>query len=117
MYYEIGEIIRKNIHVNGFDFKLFILKGHMGISIQVKDMNNVPIKHAYVVDENDLDMASELFNQNNKGLNYLLTVLKNWNKEGVSDKESAENKLKPRNTKKETTDDVIAQMEKELSDN
>ncbi|VED81441.1 phage protein [Staphylococcus aureus] len=38
MYYEIGEIIRKNIHVNGFDFKLFILKGHMGISIQVKDM-------------------------------------------------------------------------------
>ncbi|HDA6928457.1 DUF1108 family protein, partial [Staphylococcus aureus] len=21
MYYEIGEIIRKNIHVNGFDFK------------------------------------------------------------------------------------------------
>ncbi|HEA4002298.1 TPA: DUF1108 family protein, partial [Staphylococcus aureus] len=43
MYYEIGEIIRKNIHVNGFDFKLLILKGHMGISIQVKDMNNVPI--------------------------------------------------------------------------
>ncbi|AWQ70480.1 DUF1108 family protein [Staphylococcus aureus] len=63
MYYEIGEIIRKNIHVNGFDFKLFILKGHMGISIQVKDMNNVPIKHVYVVDENDLDMASDLFNQ------------------------------------------------------
>ena len=63
MYYEIGDIIRKNIHVNGFDFKLFILKGHMGISIQVKDMNNVPIKHAYVVDENDLDMASDLFNQ------------------------------------------------------
>ncbi len=30
----------------------------MGISIQVKDMNNIPIKHAYVVDENDLDMAS-----------------------------------------------------------
>ena len=63
MYYEIGEIIRKNIHVNGFDFKLFILKGHMGISIQIKDMNNVPIKHAYVADENDLDMASDLFNQ------------------------------------------------------
>lgn len=68
MHYEIGEIIRKNIHVNGFDFKLFILKGHMGISIQVKDMNNVPIKHAYVVDENDLDMASDLFNQAIDGL-------------------------------------------------
>ncbi|HCW0034506.1 TPA: DnaD domain protein [Staphylococcus aureus] len=61
-------------------------------------------------------VATDYCKENNKGLNYLLTVLKNWNKEGVSDKESAENKLKPRKTKKETTDDVIAQMEKELSD-
>lgn len=61
-------------------------------------------------------VATDYCKGNNKGLNYLLTVLKNWNKEGVSDKESAENKLKPRKTKKETTDDVIAQMEKELSD-
>ncbi len=61
-------------------------------------------------------VATDYCKENNKGLNYLLTVLKNWNKEGVSDKESAENKLKPRNSKKETTDDVIAQMEKELSD-
>ncbi|HCU0916130.1 TPA: DnaD domain protein [Staphylococcus aureus] len=61
-------------------------------------------------------VATDYCKENNKGLNYLITVLKNWNKEGVSDKESAENKLKPRNTKKETTDDVIAQMEKELSD-
>ncbi|EOD7910075.1 DnaD domain protein [Staphylococcus aureus] len=61
-------------------------------------------------------VATDYCKENNKGLNYLLTVLKNWNKEGVSNKESAENKLKPRNSKKETTDDVIAQMEKELSD-
>ncbi|MCW8324055.1 DnaD domain protein [Staphylococcus aureus] len=61
-------------------------------------------------------VATDYCKENNKSLNYLLTVLKNWNKEGVSDKESAENKLKPRNSKKETTDDVIAQMEKELSD-
>ncbi|HDJ2047071.1 TPA: DnaD domain protein [Staphylococcus aureus] len=61
-------------------------------------------------------VATDYCKENNKGLNYLLTVLKNWNKEGVSDKESAGNKLKPRKTKKETTDDVIAQMEKELSD-
>ncbi|MEA1207819.1 DnaD domain protein [Staphylococcus aureus] len=61
-------------------------------------------------------VATDYCKENNKGLNYLITVLKNWNKEGVSDKESAENKLKPRNSKKETTDDVIAQMEKELSD-
>ncbi|WP_113588365.1 DnaD domain protein [Staphylococcus aureus] len=61
-------------------------------------------------------VATDYCKENNKSLNYLLTVLKNWNKEGVSDKESAENKLKPRKTKKETTDDVIEQMEKELSD-
>ncbi|WP_215344694.1 DnaD domain protein [Staphylococcus aureus] len=61
-------------------------------------------------------VATDYCKENNKGLNYLITVLKNWNKEGVSDKENAENKLKPRNTKKESTDDVIAQMEKELSD-
>ncbi|NDQ18126.1 DnaD domain protein, partial [Staphylococcus aureus] len=61
-------------------------------------------------------VATDYCKGNNKGLNYLITILKNWNKEGVSDKESAENKLKPRNSKKETTDDVIAQMEKELSD-
>ncbi|NHC99506.1 DnaD domain protein, partial [Staphylococcus aureus] len=53
-------------------------------------------------------VATDYCKENNKSLNYLLTVLKNWNKEGVSDKESAENKLKPRKTKKETTDDVIA---------
>ncbi|WP_046467931.1 DUF1108 family protein, partial [Staphylococcus cohnii] len=27
------------------------------------DMNNIPIKHAYVVDENDLDTASDILNQ------------------------------------------------------
>ncbi|HEB2195865.1 TPA: DnaD domain protein, partial [Staphylococcus aureus] len=35
-------------------------------------------------------VATDYCKENNKGLNYLLTVLKNWNKEGVSDKESAE---------------------------
>ncbi|HCY8981535.1 TPA: DUF1108 family protein [Staphylococcus aureus] len=63
MYYEIGEIVRKDINVSGFNFKLSILKGHKGISIQILDINNVPIEHAYVVDENDLGMASDLFNQ------------------------------------------------------
>ncbi|EHJ08403.1 DnaD domain protein [Staphylococcus simiae] len=62
-------------------------------------------------------LATDYCIEKSKGLNYLLTILKNWNKEGVTDEESAKNKLKPRNAKKETTDDVIAQMEKELSDN
>ncbi|WP_460374094.1 DUF1108 family protein [Staphylococcus aureus] len=59
----MGEIIRKNIHVNGFDFKLFILKGNMGRAIEVRDMNNVQIKNAHVVDENDLDRESDVFKQ------------------------------------------------------
>ncbi|WP_445815461.1 phage replisome organizer N-terminal domain-containing protein [Staphylococcus aureus] len=44
---------------------------------------------------------------------YLIKVLNNWAKESVKTKEDAENKIAPR---KNATDDVIAQMEKELSD-
>ncbi|HEH2245819.1 TPA: phage replisome organizer N-terminal domain-containing protein [Staphylococcus aureus] len=44
---------------------------------------------------------------------YLIKVLNNWVKENVKTKEDAENKITPR---KNATDDVIAQMEKELSD-
>ncbi|HDJ1995930.1 DnaD domain protein [Staphylococcus aureus] len=44
---------------------------------------------------------------------YLIKVLNNWAKENVKTKEDAENKIAPR---KNATDDVIAQMEKELSD-
>ncbi|HCH7056713.1 TPA: phage replisome organizer N-terminal domain-containing protein [Staphylococcus aureus] len=44
---------------------------------------------------------------------YLIKVLNNWAKENVKTKEDAENKIAP---KKNATDDVIAQMEKELSD-
>ncbi|HBC4647249.1 TPA: phage replisome organizer N-terminal domain-containing protein [Staphylococcus aureus] len=44
---------------------------------------------------------------------YLIKVLNNWAKENVKTKEDAENKITPR---KNATDDVIAQMEKELSD-
>lgn len=46
---------------------------------------------------------------------YLIKVLNNWAKENVKTKEEAENKIKPKN-KKSVTDDVIAQMEKELGD-
>ncbi len=46
---------------------------------------------------------------------YLIKVLNNWAKENVKNKKEAENKIKPKN-KKSVTDDVIAQMEKELGD-
>ncbi|HDH5666978.1 TPA: phage replisome organizer N-terminal domain-containing protein [Staphylococcus aureus] len=44
---------------------------------------------------------------------YLIKVLNNWAKENVKTKEDVEHKIAPR---KNATDDVIAQMEKELSD-
>ena len=46
---------------------------------------------------------------------YLIKVLNNCAKENFRTKEEAENKIKPKN-KKSVTDDVIAQMEKELGD-
>ena len=42
-------------------------------------------------------------------------MLNNWAKENVKNKKEAENKIKSKN-KKSVTDDVIAQMEKELGD-
>ncbi|HHW9999112.1 TPA: DUF1108 family protein [Staphylococcus aureus] len=86
MYYEIGEIIRKNIHVNGFDFKLFILKGHMGISIQVKDMNNVPLKSFHVVDLSELyiamdamhDVVNEWIKENTDDYDRLINLVMRW---------------------------------------
>lgn len=50
MYYKAGEIKNKIINFNGFEFKVSAMKRHDGISIQVKDMNNVPLKSFHVVD-------------------------------------------------------------------
>ncbi|MGF2913169.1 DUF1108 family protein, partial [Staphylococcus aureus] len=40
MYYEIGDMIRKNIHVNGFDFKLAVKKQDYSILVNVLDLED-----------------------------------------------------------------------------
>lgn len=54
--------------------------------------------------------------QNEKGINYLIKILRNWNNEGVDTKEKALAKVTPKKKKTNETDDLIAAMEQELGD-
>ncbi|MBD3952083.1 DUF1108 family protein [Staphylococcus aureus] len=59
MYYKIGEIKNKIISFNRFEFKVSVMKRHDGISIQIKDMNNVPLKSFHVIDLSELYIATD----------------------------------------------------------
>ena len=61
-------------------------------------------------------IATEYTKQKQKGINYLITILKNWNNEGVDTKEKALAKVTPKKKKSKETDDLIAAMEQELGD-
>lgn len=64
--------------------------------------------------DNKLDIvtvATDYCKENNKGVNYLIKVLENWNKDGVNTKEKAISKIKPRNNKE---DDYLAKKKQEL---
>ena len=56
-------------------------------------------------------VATDYCKKNNKGINYLIKVLENWNKDGVNTKEKAISKVKPRNNKE---DDYLAKKKQEL---
>lgn len=56
-------------------------------------------------------VAIDYCKENNKGVNYLIKVLENWNKDGVNTKEKAISKIKPRNNKE---DDYLAKKKQEL---
>lgn len=56
-------------------------------------------------------VATDYCKENNKGINYLIKVLENWNKDGVDTKEKAISKIKPRNNKE---DDYLAKKKQEL---
>lgn len=56
-------------------------------------------------------VATDYCKENSKGLNYLIKVLENWNKDGVNTKEKAISKIKPRNNKE---DDYLAKKKQEL---
>lgn len=56
-------------------------------------------------------VATDYCKENNKGVNYLIKVLENWNKDGVNTKEEAISKIKPRNNEE---DDYLAKKKQEL---
>ncbi|MEU8220736.1 DnaD domain protein [Micromonospora taraxaci] len=56
-------------------------------------------------------VATDYCKENNKGVNYLIKVLENWNKDGVNTKEKAISKIKPRNNKE---DAYLAKKKQEL---
>lgn len=56
-------------------------------------------------------VSTDYCRENSKGVNYLIKVLENWNKDGVNTKEKAISKIKPRNNKE---DDYLAKKKQEL---
>lgn len=69
------------------------------------------------IKDNTLDVvkvATNYCKENNKGLNYFISVIRNWIDENIDSKEKAEAKVMPKKSKSQTTDDVIAAYKKEL---
>lgn len=62
-------------------------------------------------------IATDYTKQKQKGINYLVTVLKNWNNEGVDTKEKALAKVTPKKKKSNETEDVFAAMKEKLGVN
>ncbi|MFW3641856.1 helix-turn-helix domain-containing protein [Staphylococcus caprae] len=64
--------------------------------------------------DNQLDIvtvATDYCKQNNKGINYLIKVLENWNKEGIDTKEKAIAKVTPKQPKE---DDYLTKKKQEI---
>ena len=86
MYYKIGEIKNKIISFNGFEFKVSVMKRHDGISIQIKDMNNVPLKSFHVIDLSELyiatdamrDVINEWIEENTDEQDRLINLVMKW---------------------------------------
>jgi len=62
-------------------------------------------------------IATDYTKQKQKGINYLVTVLKNWNNEGVDTKEKALAKVTPKKKKSNETEDVFTAMKEKLGVN
>lgn len=56
-------------------------------------------------------VATDYCKENNKGINYLIKILENWNKEGVDTKDKAIAKVTPKQPKE---DDYLAKKKQEL---
>ncbi|HDD6760204.1 TPA: DUF1108 family protein [Staphylococcus aureus] len=86
MYYKFGEIKNKIISFNGFEFKVSAMKKHDGISIQINDMNNIPLKSFHVVDLSELyfatdamrDVINEWIEENTDEQDRLINLVMKW---------------------------------------
>lgn len=73
-----------------------------------------------LIKDNKLEItkvAIKYCKENNKDINYLIKVLKNWNNQGVDTKEKALAKVTPKKKKSNETDDVFATMKEKLGAN
>ncbi|NHM91467.1 MULTISPECIES: DnaD domain protein [Staphylococcus] len=59
-----------------------------------------------------VELAINYCKEKNKGINYLIKILENWNKEGITTKDQAERKIRP----KQTTNSILDELESELGD-
>ncbi|MCD8921662.1 DnaD domain protein [Staphylococcus gallinarum] len=73
---------------------------------------NLMKDNAYEITKVAVDYCKE----KNKGIPYLVSILKNWNKEGIDTVDKAEAKIKPKNRKqpKKEVDNFLEQKRKEL---
>ncbi|HDJ3183885.1 TPA: DUF1108 family protein [Staphylococcus aureus] len=63
MYYKTGDVCRKIINVDGFDFRLRVKRHNFSVEIVVLDHEDNSIDGIIVSDENDLYTALDILNQ------------------------------------------------------
>ncbi|CAC6181563.1 DUF1108 family protein [Staphylococcus aureus] len=63
MYYEIGDVCKKIINVDGFDFKLAVEKQDYSVLVNILDLEDRIIDAINITDENDLYTALDILNQ------------------------------------------------------
>lgn len=63
MYYKTGDVCRKIINVDGFDFQLRVKKHNFSVEIVVLDHEDNSIDGIIVSDENDLYTALDILKQ------------------------------------------------------
>ncbi|PTK76131.1 DnaD domain protein [Staphylococcus haemolyticus] len=70
--------------------------------------------------DNKLEVITVAINyckEKDKGINYLIKVLENWNKEDINTKEKALTKLSPKKKKRNETENIFASMKEKLGAN
>ncbi|MBY0891303.1 DUF1108 family protein [Staphylococcus aureus] len=63
MYYKTGDVCRKIINVDGFDFQLKVKRHNFSVEIVVLDHEDNSIDGIIVSDENDLYTALDILKQ------------------------------------------------------